>query len=87
MGNNKCVVYVQRIINNSPESLYRRLRVNCPLLYKHTDGVTSYQGFDVSDNNPTHPIAEVILVDDIPVQIRYLAERPYWHSDVQFGGF
>lgn len=86
MGN-KCVLYVQHLVNNTPEGIYRKLSAKYPLMYKHSDGVTEYRGFDVSDANPEKPIAEAILVDNIPVQIRYLVERPYWNDDLEFGGF
>lgn len=77
----------QRVLSNTPEGIYNRIHDHYPMIYIHREGNMSYRGYDVSASNPNKPIAEIILLNDRPVQIRYLSARPYWSDSINFGDF
>lgn len=87
MGNTKRVIFIQHIKNKSPKEILFELRSKYPMMYIHRDGGIVYQGYDISDINDSHPIAEVLLVDNTPVQVRYLKSKPFWRESLKFGDF
>lgn len=79
--------YLQKIKANTPDILYTKISGKFPMMYIHREQNVSYRGYDVSDVNPTNPVAEVILYNDKPVQVRFLTGRPFWAEDLKFGEF
>ena len=87
-----------RISTKSPQSAAIELHKTCKLKYILYEDTLIYQGYDISHLSE-NPIAEVILVNNIPVQIRYLKEIPFIKrerglifdpsvdNDFSFGGF
>ena len=78
---------VKRIQKKSPQEAYRQLKKLFPVAYIKHDGCVTYKGFDISSLDVGNEIAEVILVNDAPVQVRNLKDNPYWSDAFQFGGF
>lgn len=79
--------YLQKIKANAPEVIYAKINGKFPMMYIHREDDMAYRGYDVSDANPTRPVAEVILYKDKPVQVRFLTGRPFWADSLKFGEF
>lgn len=85
-----------KITTKSPQQAAIELHKHCDIKYILYEGSMIYKGYDISYMSE-YPIAEIILVNNMPVQIRLLKEAPIIKrgtifdsnavTDFSFGGF
>lgn len=83
----KTVALVKKIRTKNPKDAYNELKRHYNIAYSREEGNMKYVGFDISELNDKHKIAEVILLNDSVVQVRNLVDNPYWANEIKFGGF
>lgn len=84
----------KKLTSKAPAEALAELKKHFTLQYIINDGCVTYTGFDISSLG-NEPIAEVISLNDLPVQVRLLKEAPYKKRtffylaeyDFKFGGF
>lgn len=75
------------IKRKSPVEAAKELHRNFKEVYRYIDGSLIHKGFDISKLE-AEPIAEVIYLNNEPVQVRLLSQSPFCkNEDVKFGGF
>lgn len=86
-----------KISTKSPAQAERELDKTCRVKYILYEETVMYKGYDISKFGGK-PIVEVVHVNKIPVQVRFLNTIPFIKrdrglifdseaSDIQFGGF
>lgn len=65
-----------RITKNTPQRAHEELKRHYPLVYIFNENNMTYKGFSLKQIDEDK-IAEVILLNDEPVQVRVLDEIPY----------
>lgn len=88
---------IKSVTRKSPTDALKELTKTCDLKYIIYEDNFIYKGFDISHLS-AHKIAEVILLNNTPVQVRTLADKPYGRhgfvyqagaetKELKFGGF
>lgn len=87
---------VERITTKAPREALRELHKHYKLKYIIYEGLLTYKGYDIAHLGDKK-IAEAILFENEPVQVRLLKEKPYKSrgiyqvepqvKEIQFGGF
>lgn len=75
---------LKRLKLSSPVEAYKKVRKYFPLVYINRDVNMTYCGYDISSLGENLHIVEFILLNELPIQMRFLNSSPYWSDSARF---